>query len=430
MMSRSLVVFFFFFFFLLGDPLHLHALPIEKRDASLETTVTDSNRKDPGITTTMDEILQINSADAQQISGGHIIRYGDVADSLMRNAMICPGDGCFWPKASDGFVYVPFTVSPVYSPSEVRAIQRAIADIANSTCVRLVPRTTEVDYLSFQSLDGCWSYFGMTGGKQAVSLKSPTCLLKGVVIHEIIHALGFYHEHNRSDRDKYVNVIWSNVQPGQEDQFSILQTNNLNTKYDYGSIMHYGRYNFAINPSMPTLEPIPNPSVSIGQLSEMSATDILKINRLYGCGGSSNMETVVQTSPSTTKRSTTTTTKPTTMAGPKCANVVLTAPFQRFNSPNFPSLYPNNANCQWLILGKSKVLLTFTAMNIQLTVNCVADYVRVYDGSSTLAKPLSPRLCGYTAPAPLTSTGPSVLVVFHSDASLQNLGFQISYRLL
>uniref|UniRef100_A0A8C4SNE6 Metalloendopeptidase n=1 Tax=Erpetoichthys calabaricus TaxID=27687 RepID=A0A8C4SNE6_ERPCA len=354
-------------------------------------------RAQPGLQGAL--LLTLRVSTAPQISGGRFIRYGDIAESLMRNAMICPGDGCFWPKASDGFVYMPFTVSPVYSPSEVRAIQRAIADVANSTCVRLVPRTTEVDYLSFQSLDGCWSYFGKTGGEQAVSLQSPTCLLKGVVIHEIIHALGFYHEHNRSDRDKYVKVIWSNVQPGEEDQFSILPTNNLNTKYDYGSIMHYGRYDFAVNPSIPTLEPIPDPSVRMGQLSDMSATDILKINRLYGCGG--------------------------------CANVVLTAPFQRFNSPNFPSLYPNNANCQWLILGNSKVrkvLLTFTAMNIQLTTNCMADYVQVYDGSSTLAKPLSPRLCGYTTPPPLTSTGPSVLVVFHSDASLQNLGFQISYR--
>ena len=28
------------------------------------------------------------------------------------------------------------------------------------------------------------------------------------------HSLGFFHEHSRPDRDKFVEVKWGNVQPG------------------------------------------------------------------------------------------------------------------------------------------------------------------------------------------------------------------------
>ena len=35
--------------------------------------------------------------------------------------------------------------------------------------------------------------------------------VKQVVLHEMYHSLGFWHEHNRYDRDAVIKVIWSNV---------------------------------------------------------------------------------------------------------------------------------------------------------------------------------------------------------------------------
>jgi len=34
-------------------------------------------------------------------------------------------------------------------------------------------------------------------------------------IHEIMHALGRYHEHTRADRDNFVRILYENVQPGK-----------------------------------------------------------------------------------------------------------------------------------------------------------------------------------------------------------------------
>lgn len=64
----------------------------------------------------------------------------------------------------------------------------------------------------------CWSYFGKIGGRQAVGLVKNGCMDKGAIQHEMNHALGFIHEQARSDRDKFVKIMWEHITAGKPAQ--------------------------------------------------------------------------------------------------------------------------------------------------------------------------------------------------------------------
>ncbi len=50
-------------------------------------------------------------------------------------------------------------------------------------------------------------------GKQNLSI-GENCDRLGIVEHEFLHALGFWHEQSRSDRDDYVTIMWDQIQEG------------------------------------------------------------------------------------------------------------------------------------------------------------------------------------------------------------------------
>jgi hypothetical protein len=181
---------------------------------------------------------------------------------------------------------VPFVFSDQFAPRDRSVVLSAMHDIEQNTCVRFRNKGPgDADYIHIFSGTGCYSYVGHLGvGKQMVSL-GPGCMIKGIVIHELYHALGFQHEQSRTDRDNYITIYQQNIQSHQIynfDAYSEKQIDLLGLPYDYGSIMHYGPTAFGVYWNSITIQP-KTPGVQIGQRDGLSKLDIEKMNRHYGC---------------------------------------------------------------------------------------------------------------------------------------------------
>ncbi|XP_066155159.1 hatching enzyme 1.2-like isoform X1 [Euwallacea fornicatus] len=195
-----------------------------------------------------------------------------------------------WPKG-----VVPYTISPLYEPSDHVTILQAIRIINFMTCVRFVPWDGKgKDYLLIWPIKypkGCWSFVGRFGGSQIVSLQAPNsagpnCLgSEGRAIHELMHALGVFHEQSRWDRDKFVKIHEDNIIPQFKSNFDkqSLENTTYSFEYDYDSIMHYGKTFFSKSKGKPTITPKMGHNKKIGQRKAMSKGDCLKLNDLYGC---------------------------------------------------------------------------------------------------------------------------------------------------
>ncbi|KAK9409869.1 astacin-like metalloendopeptidase [Crotalus adamanteus] len=270
-----------------------------------------------------------------------------------RSAMSC-SENCFWPRSEDGLVKIPVNISPDFSVEHKDVIIKAMEEFVTLTCIRFIKHTVEYDYINIVPGDRCWSYFGKIGGRQQLSLLKNGCIYKGLIQHELNHALGFLHEQTRSDRDNYVKINLEYVAKGERGNFEKENTTNLGLPYDYDSVMHYGAYDFSNTAGKPTIIPIPNGSVPIGQRVGLSNLDVKKINKLYNCNDCST---------------------------------VLHNPGGHFCSYNYPHSYLRNITCLWLIQTlQGKIFLSFHVLDLQSSPNCSSDYIRIYDGSSRKVK--------------------------------------------
>jgi choriolysin H len=225
------------------------------------------------------EILNANTIEVT--TDQHLFE-GDVKVPDSENAI--PDRARLWPKSPNA---IPYTLASTLTESDKKAITDAhkeLQDVTNG-CLRFEKRTSEVIYLEYFKGSGCWSFIGRSSrGKQQISI-GRGCGRTYIVIHETLHALGFFHEQSRSDRDDFVKINFGNIRTGMEGNFRKANTDNLGTDYDFNGIMHYGATAFTKN-GLPTIEVLPKykDKVSrVGNIGKLTEIDIVQLNKLYSC---------------------------------------------------------------------------------------------------------------------------------------------------
>lgn len=169
---------------------------------------------------------------------------------------------------------VPYMISSQIPSNKRQQILTAIRTLNEKTNLNIIPRTTESDYVLLRpNADGrCSSSLGRVGGRQTINV-AEWCG-SGSLMHEFFHAVGFYHEHNRPDRDQYIRVNWANISPDWKRQYQKVEGAKTYGQYDYESIMHYpdGNGNF---------DCLQSNCDEVGNRRYLTQLDINGINRAY-----------------------------------------------------------------------------------------------------------------------------------------------------
>ena len=95
-------------------------------------------------------------------------------------------------------------------------------------------------------------------------------------------------------------------------------------------------------------------------------------------------------------------------------------------SPNYPSNYDSNSDCEWRITSIDRI--TIKMEDARFESSCSCDRVRVYDGRTEYHRELV-VFDGGEINKEYTSSGYEVLIKFHSDSSINQRGFRLQYYL-
>uniref|UniRef100_A0AC35U9T0 Zinc metalloproteinase n=1 Tax=Rhabditophanes sp. KR3021 TaxID=114890 RepID=A0AC35U9T0_9BILA len=196
---------------------------------------------------------------------------------------------------------IKYFISPLIPQPTQTIIDDALADMHSNTCLRFSKQSAsfnDTPGLSLTYGTGCWSYVGQVfkNKPQEVSL-GDGCQYRGVIQHEISHALGLQHEQSRPDRDNYLIINKDNMAPTSEGQFTKSLEGSVN---DYGvqldmglliccSAMMYGSYDFSKN-NQKTI--YPKEAVfdeNLGQYSRLSFSDY-KILTFHYCNSTCDIK--------------------------------------------------------------------------------------------------------------------------------------------
>ncbi|XP_055326261.1 dorsal-ventral patterning tolloid-like protein 1, partial [Sitodiplosis mosellana] len=300
------------------------------------------------------------------------------------------------------FGIVPYEIDPKanFDENQISNVKAAMIQWENSTCIKFVERNENehenfIRFTDYEDTCSCCSFVGKKGGAQDVVIGG--CDKIGIV-HELGHVIGFHHEHQRPDRDEFVEIKWERM----EDESSAYnyaklspdEADTLNEPYDFESIMHYtqtafsilGDLNFLIqnmgyarfhgrNWSLADISVISAKKDKDGIVPKiperktkktLSAIDIKKTNKLYKC--------------------------------PDCGRTYLEeAAFEEtaYTSPEYHNRSTNRTyRCEWriIVMDRERIQLKINDLDIFESSDCKSDYLEVRDGYLHNA-PLLGRFC-------------------------------------
>ncbi len=182
-----------------------------------------------------------------------------------------------WPRGVVPYVFVNVT------PAQQQIALAAMAEIEGVCNVDFIPRTTETNYIIINAhLYANSSFVGMVGGAQAVNISAWP--MRFIIVHELGHALGLWHEQQRPDRDSYVTINLGNVLAGFGPNFTIPAGVTAFGPYDFDSVMHYPRHLWTGN-GLETITVLPAYQAFrflCGLPNHLSNGDIWVLTQLYG----------------------------------------------------------------------------------------------------------------------------------------------------
>ena len=270
--------------------------------------------------------------------------------------------------------------------------------IEKFSCIRFQQRARQYDYVRIMNMTTCAAMVGHNTGRNDVFLHEPNCMSKGIIMHELLHIVGFQHEQSRSDRDDYVDVVFDNIvqQGSYHLNFNRHDTNNL-VVYDFNSVMHYPRLSWGKKPYLQTIIPKIFPHSKLGQRSRLSPHDIEEVRGLYQCSENTY---------------------------DRCGEDFEKS-FGSFSSPNYPKQYAQETHCNWLMTAaKGKYIeLTITQVDMPATVACEEDSIIIHDGT-TGAAPVIARICGKQTKSIVFTSSTQTLYVLFDSAPIRRNGFR------